>query len=427
MFNKNQDLKPFKSKVWLSSPTMHGEELKYMTEAFETNWMSTVGTNINEVERMAAEKVGCKYAVALSSGTASLHLAMKLAGERLYGQTDLGKGALAGHRVFCSDMTFDATVNPVVYEGGIPVFIDTEYDSWNMDPVALEKAFEIYPEVKLIVTAHLYGTPGKIDEIRAIADKHGALIVEDAAESLGATYKGKQTGNFGDYCCISYNGNKIITGSSGGMFLTDSKADAEKVRKWSTQSREAAPWYQHEELGYNYRMSNVIAGVVRGQIPYLEEHIAQKKAIYMRYKEGLKDLPVQMNPYDEKNSEPNFWLSCLLIDKDAMCQQVRGEQKALYISEPGKSCPTEILETLAKYNAEGRPIWKPMHEQPIFRMNPFITREGNGRAKTNAYIEGGSEDVGMDIFERGLCLPSDNKMTAEEQDQIIEIIKRCFE
>lgn len=427
MFIKDDNMKPFDSKVWLSSPTMHGEELKYMTEAFETNWMSTVGANINEVERMAAEKVGCKYAVALSAGTASLHMAMKLAGERLYGQPDLGKGVLFGRRVFCSDMTFDATVNPVVYEGGIPVFIDTEYDSWNMDSVALAKAFEIYPEVKLVVTAHLYGTPGKIDEIRAIADRHNALIVEDAAESLGATYKGKQTGSFGDYCCISFNGNKIITGSSGGMFLTDSKADAEKVRKWSTQSREAAPWYQHEELGYNYRMSNVIAGVVRGQIPYLEEHIAQKKAIYMRYKEGLKDLPVQMNPYDEKNSEPNFWLSCLLIDKDAMCQQVRGERKALYISEPGKSCPTEILETLAKYNAEGRPIWKPMHEQPIFRMNPFITREGNGRAKTNAYIEGGSEDVGMDIFERGLCLPSDNKMTAEEQDQIIEIIKRCFE
>ena len=295
-----------------------------------------------------------------------------------------------------------------------------------MNPVALEKAFEIYPDVKVIVVAHLYGTPGKIDDIKKIATTHGAVIVEDAAESLGATYKGKETGSFGDYSCISFNGNKIITGSSGGMFLTDSKANAEKVRKWSTQSREAAPWYQHEELGYNYRMSNVIAGVVRGQIPYLEEHIAQKKAIYMRYKEGLKDLPVQMNPYDEKNSEPNFWLSCLLIDKDAMCQQVRGEQKALYISEPGKSCPTEILETLAKYNAEGRPIWKPMHEQPIFRMNPFITREGNGRAKTNAYIEGGSEDVGMDIFERGLCLPSDNKMTAEEQDQIIEIIKSCF-
>ena len=418
MFNKNQDLKPFKSKVWLSSPTMHGEELKYMTEAFETNWMSTVGTNINEVERMAAEKVGCKYAVALSSGTASLHLAMKLAGERLYGQTDLGKGALTGHRVFCSDMTFDATVNPVVYEGGVPVFIDTEYDSWNMDPVALEKAFEINPEVKLIVTAHLYGTPGKIDEIRAIADKHGALIVEDAAESLGATYKGKQTGNFGDYCCISYNGNKIITGSSGGMFLTNSKEDADKVRKWSTQSREDASWYQHEELGYNYRMSNVIAGVVRGQFPYLEEHIKQKKEIYYRYKEGLKDLPIQMNPITD-DCEPNYWLSCLLIDKDAMCQQVRGEQKALYIPEHGKSCPTEILEAISSINAEGRPIWKPMHMQPIYRMNPFVTAEGNGRDRSNAYITGESAaDVGADIFERG---------TVEEQEKAIEIIHRCFE
>lgn len=422
----NEKFKPFESKVWLSTPTMHGPELEYVKKAYETNWMSTVGKNINEVERLIAEKVGVRYAVALSAGTASLHLAMKLAGEAMYGQPELGKGALSNKKIFCSDVTFDATVNPVVYEGGIPVFIDTERDTWNMDPVALEKAFEIYPDVKVIVAAHLYGTPGKIDEIKRIATAHGAVIVEDAAESLGATYKGKETGSFGDYGCISFNGNKIITGSSGGMFLTDSKADAEKVRKWSTQSREAAPWYQHEELGYNYRMSNVIAGVVRGQIPYLNEHIAQKKAIYMRYKEGLKELPVQMNPYDEKNSEPNFWLSCMIIDKEAMCKQVRGEQDALYISEPGKSCPTEILETLAKYNAEGRPIWKPMHEQPLFRMNPFITREGNGRAKTNAYIEGGSEDVGMDIFERGLCLPSDNKMTAEEQNQIIEIIKSCF-
>lgn len=426
MFNKDKNLKPFESKVWLSSPTMHGEELKYMTEAFETNWMSTVGANINEVERMAAEKVGCKYAVALSSGTASLHLAMKLAGERLYGQIDLGKGALAGHRVFCSDMTFDATVNPVVYESGIPVFIDTEYDSWNMDPVALEKAFEIYPEVRLIVTAHLYGTPGKIDEIRALADKHGALIVEDAAESFGATYKGRQTGNFGDYCCISFNGNKIITGSSGGMFLTDSKDDADKVRKWSTQSREDAFWYQHEELGYNYRMSNVIAGVVRGQFPYLEEHIKQKKEIYYRYKEGLEDFPVSMNPIPEE-CEPNYWLSCLIIDKDAMCQQVRGEKEALYIPEHGKSCPTEILEAISSINAEGRPIWKPMHMQPIYRMNPFVIRDGNGRARSNAYIAGGAADVGMDIFQRGLCLPSDNKMTAEQQDRVIEIIKGCFE
>lgn len=420
------NIQPFKNKIWLASPTMHGDELKYVTEAYETNWMSTVGKNINEVEKAVAEKVGVQHAVALSAGTAALHLAVKLAGEAMYGQPEIGKGALFNKKVFCSDMTFDATVNPVVYEGGVPAFIDTERDTWNMDPVALEKAFEIYPDVKVIVVAHLYGTPGKIDEIKLIAAAHGAVIVEDAAESLGATYKGKQTGSFGDYGCISFNGNKIITGSSGGMFLTDSKADAEKVRKWSTQSREAAPWYQHEELGYNYRMSNVIAGVVRGQVPYLEEHIAQKKAIYMRYKDGLKDLPVQMNPYDEKNSEPNFWLSCMIIDKEAMCKQVRGEQEALYISEPGKSCPTEILETLAKYNAEGRPIWKPMHEQPIFRMNPFITREGNGRAKTNAYIEGGCEDVGMDLFERGLCLPSDNKMTAEDQDAIIEVIKKCF-
>ena len=388
--------------------------------------MSTVGVNINEVERMAAEKVGCKYAVALSAGTASLHLAMKLAGERLYGQLDLGKGALFGYRVFCSDMTFDATVNPVVYEGGIPIFIDTEYDSWNMDPVALEKAFEIYPEVRLIVTAHLYGTPGKIDEIRAIADKYNALIVEDAAESLGATYKGKQTGSFGDYCCISFNGNKIITGSSGGMFLTDSKDDADKVRKWSTQSREDAPWYQHEELGYNYRMSNVIAGVVRGQFPYLEEHIKQKKEIYYRYRDGLKDLPVTMNPIPEE-CEPNYWLSCILIDKDAMCKQIRGEKEALYIPEHGKSCPTEILEAIGSINAEGRPIWKPMHMQPIYRMNPFVTRDGNGRGRSNAYIkEMGAVDAGMDIFERGLCLPSDNKMTAEEQDQVIEIVKSCF-
>lgn len=427
MFNKDDNMKPFDSKVWLSSPTMHGEELKYMTEAFETNWMSTVGANINEVERMAAEKVGYKYAVALSSGTASLHLAMKLAGERLYGQPDLGKGNLFGHRVFCSDMTFDATVNPVVYEGGVPVFIDTEYDSWNMDSVALEKAFEIYPEVRLIVTAHLYGTPGKIDEIRAIADKYNALIVEDAAESLGATYKGKQTGSFGDYCCISFNGNKIITGSSGGMFLTDSKDDADKVRKWSTQSREDAPWYQHEELGYNYRMSNVIAGVVRGQFPYLEEHIQQKKEIYERYRDGLKDLPVSMNPIPEE-CEPNYWLSCLIIDKDAMCQQVRGEKEALYIPEHGRSCPTEILEAISSINAEGRPIWKPMHMQPIYRMNGFVTREGNGRGRSNAYIkENGTVDVGMDIFARGLCLPSDNKMTKCEQDRIIEVIRACFE
>lgn len=402
-------------KIWLSSPTMHGDELKYMTEAFETNWMSTIGENIDEVEKMICEKVGCKYAIALSAGTAAMHLAVKLAGVK------------HGDRAFCSDMTFDATVNPVVYEGGIPIFIDTEYDTWNMDPVALEKAFELYPDVKVVVVVHLYGTPGKIDEIKAVCDKHGAVIVEDAAESLGATYKGRHTGTFGSFNCISFNGNKIITGSSGGMLLTDSKEAADKVRKWSTQSRENAPWYQHEELGYNYRMSNVIAGVIRGQIPYLEEHIAQKKAIYMRYKEAFKDLPVKMNPYDEKNSEPNFWLSCMIIDEDAMCKQVRSERDYCYVSESGKTCPHEILDELAKINAEGRPIWKPMHMQPIYRMNGFVTKDGNGRAKTNAYIAGEANDVGMDIFNRGLCLPSDNKMTPEQQDRIIEVIKKCFE
>lgn len=418
---------PFEEKVWLSSPTMHGEEIKFVKEAYETNWMSTVGANINEVEKITCEKIGCKYSVALSAGTAALHMAVKLAGLELYGQPDVGHGTIAGKRVFASDMTFDATVNPIVYEGGIPIFIDTETDTWNMDPIALEKAFQIYPDVRIVVVAHLYGTPGKIDEIKSICDKHNAIIIEDAAESLGATYKGIQTGSFGKYNCISFNGNKIITGSSGGMLLTDNLEAANKVRKWSTQARENAPWYQHEELGYNYRMSNVIAGVVRGQYSYLEEHIAQKKAIYERYKEGLKGLPVSMNPIDEAVSEPNYWLSCLLIDEEAMCKQVRGETDVCYVKESGKSCPTEILEAIESINAEGRPIWKPMHMQPIYRMNGFVTRNGNGRAMTNAYIKGSAIDVGMDIFARGLCLPSDNKMTKEQQDRIIQVIRACFE
>ena len=409
------NFKAFENKVWLSSPTMHGEEMEYVKEAYDTNWMSTVGKNINEVEKITCEKVGCKYAVALSAGTAALHLAVKAAGVR------------PGDKVFCSDMTFDATVNPVVYEGGIPVFIDSEYETWNMDPKALEKAFEMYPEVKVVVLVHLYGTPCKWDEIKEICDRHNAVIIEDAAEALGATYKGRSCGQLGDYNAISFNGNKIITGSSGGMFLTDDLEMANKVRKWSTQSRESAPWYQHEELGYNYRMSNVIAGVVRGQYKYLNEHIAQKKAIYERYKEGLKDLPLQMNPVDEENTSPNYWLSCILIDEEAMCKQVRGEQEYLYVSEKGKSCPHEILDTLFKYNAEGRPIWKPMHMQPMYRMHEVIGRDGSLRCRTNAYIAGGVQDVGADIFQRGLCLPSDNKITEEQQDRIIEVIKACFE
>lgn len=398
-------MEKFEKKVWLSTPTMHGDEIKYITEAYNTNWMSTIGENIELSEHMIAQKVGCKYAVALSCGTAALHLAVKLAGVK------------EGEKVFCTDMTFAATVNPIVYEKAVPVFIDTEYDTWNMDPVALENAFKIFPEVKVVVVANLYGTPVKFDEIQKICDKYGAVIIEDAAESLGATYKGKQTGTFGKYNVISFNGNKIITGSSGGMLLTDDYDAAQTARKWSTQSRENAPWYQHEELGYNYRMSNVIAGVVRGQIPYLEEHIAQKKAIYERYKEGFKDLPVSMNPYNSCECEPNFWLSCMLIDKDAMCQQNRTATKSSYIKSSGKTCPTEILEKLAEHNAEGRPIWKPMHMQPIYSDSAFVTREG-----VNSGI-----DVGADIFARGLCLPSDNKMTVCEQENIIDIVRSCFE
>ncbi len=395
------EIKPFEKRVWLSSPTMHGEEQKYVQEAFDTNWVSTVGENLNQLEKGICEYVGCKHAVALSAGTAALHLAVKLAGVK------------PGDRVFCTDMTFDATVNPVSYEKGEQIYIDCEYETWNMDPVALERAFALYPDVKVVIVVNLYGVPAKLDEIRAICDRHGAILIEDAAESLGATYKGTQTGTFGHYNAISFNGNKIITTSGGGMLLTDDKKAADKARKWSTQARENAPWYQHEELGYNYRMSNILAGIGRGQLLHLDEHVAQKKAIYERYKEGLKDLPIQMNPYIEDIMEPNYWLSCIIIDKEAMCKQMRGEKEALYISEPGKSCPTEILEKLAAYNAEGRPIWKPMHMQPIYRMNKFVSAEDG-------------IDVGADIFERGLCLPSDHKMTEEQQDVIIEIVKSCF-
>ena len=394
-------MKRFEKRMWLSSPTMHGEEMEYMAQAYKTNWMSTIGENINVIEPTVSQKIGCQYAVALACGTAALHLAIKLAGLK------------AGERVFCSDLTFAATVNPIVYEGGIPVFIDSEYQTWNMDPAALERAFEKYPDTRLVMVANLYGVPAQFDEIRDICARHDAILIEDAAESFGATYKGQQTGRFGTYNIISFNGNKIITGSTGGMLLTDDFEAAQKARKWSTQSRENAPWYQHVDLGYNYRMSNVVAGVVRGQLPHLEEHIAQKKAIYMRYKEAFKDLPVTMNPYDVDTMEPNYWLSCMIIDPEAMCEQTRTDTKATYVKEPGKTCPTEILETLEEHNAEGRPIWKPIHLQPYYADCDFVTaREG--------------VSVGDDIFHRGLCLPSDNKMTPEDQDIIIEIVKSCF-
>ena len=440
MYNIGSDIRfkgiePFRTKVLLSSPTMHGEEWRYIKEAYDSGWMTTVGENIDELERAICKKVGVNCAVALTCGTAALHLAVKLAAEKLYGSrsgisTPLGLGeggALKGVRVFCSDLTFGATVNPIVYEGGEPIFIDSEYSTWNMDADALEMAFQRYSDVKLIVLAHLYGTPGNIDAIRAIADRYGAYIVEDAAESFGATYTGCQTGTLGDCAVLSFNGNKIITGSSGGVLLTDDYESASRIRKWSTQSREAAPWYQHEELGYNYRISNLIAGVVRGQMLYLDTHISKKKEIYKRYKKGLADLPVSMNPYDNSHSVPNFWLSCLLIDKDSMCQTLRSDKEAIYQLEEGRSCPAEILEALSSFHAEGRPIWKPMHMQPIFRSNEFVTVHGSGRGVSNAYVsEEMAGDVGADIFHRGLCLPSDIKMTEEEQDVIIDIIKRCF-
>lgn len=392
----------FKNKIWLSSPTMHGDELRFISDAIETNWVSTEGANLKEIDKLVKEKLGCKFAVPLSCGTAALHIAVKLAGVK------------EGDRVFCSDVTFNATVNAIVYEKAIPVFIDSEADTWNMDPVALEKAFELYPDTKVVMIVNLYGTPAKYDEIRAIADKHGAVIIEDAAESFGATYKGRQTGTFGKYNVISFNGNKVITGSSGGMLLTDDEESALKARKWSTQSREKAPWYQHTETGYNYRMSNIIAGIVRGQMPYLEEHIAKKKEIYERYKAGFKDLPLQMNPYIDDDMKPNYWLSCILIDEDAMCVCERTDNSSHYVSESGKTCPDEIYETLAKYNVQARPIWKPMHLQPLYKHNDFVSCSKG-------------IDVGSDIFRRGLCLPSDIKMTAEEQEIIIQIVRSCFE
>ncbi len=376
------EIAKLKERVWLASPTMHKEEQAFIKEAFDTNWVSTVGEHIEKLEEEISQYIGCQYAVALSSGTAALHLAVKMAG--------IGEGDL----VFCSDMTFAATVNPVSYEKGQQIFIDSEYDTWNMDPLALEQACKSYPEAKAVVVAHLYGTPAKLEEIQKICKKYHLILIEDAAESLGATYQGKQTGSFGEYSVVSFNGNKIITTSGGGMLLTDRKEAAEKVRFWSTQAREKVAWYEHKEIGYNYRLSNVLAGVGRGQFGHLEEHKELKKKIYKRYEKGLEGLPVKMNPYLPE-SEPNFWLSCLLIE------------------EGSKVTPGEIQEKLEEYNIESRPIWKPMHLQPLYRENPFIKRE-----------EG--KEVGTDIFKRGLCLPSDIKITEETQEIVIELIKGCF-
>lgn len=371
-------------RIWLSCPTMHGEEQMFVKEAFDTNWVAPLGKNVTEFENEIARYVDCKAAAAMTAGTHALHMAVKLAG---VGQSDV---------VLCSDLTFAATVNPISYEGGTQVFIDSERETWNMSPEALKKGLEKYKgKVKAVMVANLYGTPAKLDEIAALCDEYGVVLIEDAAESLGATYKNRQTGTFGKYNAISFNGNKIITTSGGGMFLSDDEEAVQKVRFYSTQARDPAPWYQHSHIGYNYRMSNVVAGIGRGQLLHLDEHIALKKAIYERYKEAFSDLPVEMNPYLDC-SEPNFWLSCFTINKEA----------------ENVVTPEKIRLTLDEHNIESRPIWKPMHMQPVFKDKDFIMVN--------------DEDVGADIFNRGLCLPSDIKMTEEQQQKVIDIIRGLF-
>lgn len=385
------------NRILLASPTMHSEEMGFVQEAFDKNWVAPLGFNCDGFEVEMSQYLGEGYAFATVSGTAALHLAVKLAGVK------------PGDLVLCSDMTFSATVNPVAYEGGVQVFVDSERETWNMDPVALEKAFSLYPEAKVVVLAHLYGTPSKMDEILEVCKKHNAILIEDAAEALSSEYKGKKCGTFSPYNALSFNGNKIITTSGGGMLITKKQEDRDKSLFWSTQSREKAPWYQHEEIGYNYRMSNIVAGIGRGQLMHLEEHRELKEKIYKRYEEGLKGLPVKMNPF-LKDSRPNFWLSCLTVNEDAMCKQVRTATTTEWIHEDGKSCPDEIAFKLIEMNIETRPIWKPMHMQPFYAKNAFV-----------------STGVGEDIFARGICLPSDIKMTESEQDYVIEAIRSCFE
>ena len=390
MYVRRKDIKPFDKKVWLASPTMHGDELKYITEAYDSNWMSTVGANINEVEHIAAQKAEMKYAVALSSCTAALHLCVRAAGERLYGRPAIGHGAVEGRRVFCSDMTFAATLNPVVYEGGIPVFIDTERDTWNMNPRALERAFEIYPEVQLVVAAHLYGFPGKADEIRAVCDAHGALLIEDAAESMGATYKGRQTGSFGDYAAISYNGNKIITGSSGGCLLTNDLEVANKARKWSKQARENTPWYQHEEVGYNYRMTNVQACLGLAQLERLEGFVETKKARYDQYKAALDGVHgLRILPFKEESDgvRSNHWFY------------------SLYLKDSGLDRDT-VIAKLQEQGIQTRPVWALINEQADY-------------PKNEAYALEKAQDYRKYIVN----LPCSTNLTEQDCERVIAAVK----
>ena len=372
-----------KKRIHLSTATIHGEEQKYIQEAFDTNWVAPLGPNVNAFEKEMAEYVGIGHAAALSAGTAALHLAIKLAGVK------------PGDRVFVSSLTFSATCNPITYEHAIPVFIDSQSDTWNMSPDALRKAFEKYPDTKVVILVHLYGTLCKLDEIMEICNEHNAILIEDAAESLGSTYKGKMTGTFGRYGIYSFNGNKIITTSGGGMLVAESEEDMKKATFWATQAREPERHYEHKEIGYNYRMSNIVAGVGRGQLLHLDEHVALKQNIYNIYKEAFADInDIEMNPIPEDCSA-NCWLSCITL-------------------KPGcKVIPLEIMIALENENIESRPIWKPMHLQPVYATNDFVTTEENG-------------SVGEDIFNRGVCLPSDIKMTEEDLQRIIGIIKSLF-
>ena len=372
-------------KIYLASPHMsdEGYEKQYIKEAFDTNWVAPLGENVNKFEEELSKYVGIKSAAALSSGTAAIHLALKA--------LDVKEGDI----VFCPSLTFSATANPIVYQNATPVFIDSERDTWNMDPKALEKAFEKYPNPKAVVVVHLYGTPAKIEKIKEICDKHNVPLVEDAAESLGATYKDKQTGTFGKYGIYSFNGNKIITTSGGGMLASEDEEGILKVRFWATQAREPARHYEHKEIGYNYRMSNIVAGIGRGQLKVLDKRIEQKTNIFNKYKEGFEDIEeIELQPIPE-NTKPNHWLSVITL------------------KEKSKVTPLEIVEALEKENIESRPVWKPMHMQPVFEGYDFV--------KT------AEKSVAQDLFERGVCLPSDTKMTEEEQEKVIEIIKNLFD
>ncbi len=373
-----------KKRIYLSSPTMHSEEQQFVKEAFDTNWIAPLGPNVTAFEEEMAAYAKAGYVTALSSGTAAIHLALKL--------LNIGPGDV----VFVSDLTFAATCNPIVYEGATPVFIDAEPDTWNMSPQALEKAFEKYPKPKAVLCAYLYGTPAKIDEIMAVCEAHHVPYIEDAAESLGSTYKGKHTGTMGRFGIFSFNGNKIITTSGGGMLVSEDEEAIKKAVFLATQARDPARYYLHSQIGYNYRMSNVVAGIGRGQLPHLDEHKARKQAIYRQYKEAFADISeIGMNPLNP-DGDANNWLSGMLIERES------------------NVTPDMIMDALEAENIESRPIWKPMHEQPVFVKCDFMPHNEDGSS------------VGSGVFERGLCLPSDIKNTQEDMERIIGIIRNCF-